>query len=238
MASARIPRSRRCCTCVLHQGNEWSTTDTYTLHGKGWNLEGDRLSTSCCSIRPRVSSPLAILSIMSFCMPRKSRIPCQYLCNISTDIDLSLSFKLIIDYNPSFGRISSICSCTCVLLEDIILDGVSDVKTALALDVSWADALCPKAIPFITLLDFESTSSNLMCSCFSAHHLACSVVVYTDGCKNIGFGLQGPKGEKRFRSACRCLVMSLKSIDCVDVQYSFGLFWRDVLFSHTSGICL
>ena len=28
-----------------------------------------------------------------------------------------------------------------------------------------AAALCPKAIPLTTLLDFESTSSNLMCSC-------------------------------------------------------------------------
>ena len=28
-----------------------------------------------------------------------------------------------------------------------------------------AAALCPKAIPLTTVLDFESTSSNLMCSC-------------------------------------------------------------------------
>lgn len=28
-----------------------------------------------------------------------------------------------------------------------------------------ADPLCPKAMPFITLFDFESTSSSFMCSC-------------------------------------------------------------------------
>ena len=28
-----------------------------------------------------------------------------------------------------------------------------------------ADLLCPNAIPFITWLDFESTSSSFICSC-------------------------------------------------------------------------
>ncbi len=28
-----------------------------------------------------------------------------------------------------------------------------------------ADALCPKAIPLTTSLEFESTNSSLMCSC-------------------------------------------------------------------------
>ena len=74
-----------------------------------------------------------------------------------------------------------------------------------------AEALCPKAIPFITLLDLESTSSNLICSCSRPTTLLVPKS-QTSNVQKRGFGFPGPNGAKRFKSVCSFFVISLKSI--------------------------
>jgi ATP-dependent DNA helicase RecQ len=74
-------------------------------------------------------------------------------------------FKMIFCYSSSSaGLMSSICSCTMLRLK--ILSSMVYAMSKLRFDLMYrAEALCPKAMPFTTLLDFESTSSSLMCSC-------------------------------------------------------------------------
>ena len=52
------------------------------------------------------------------------------------------------------------------------------------------------------------------------------------------FWLHGPKGEKRFKSACRCLVMSLKSISASMLSIGSVCCKAKSALLHNAGTCL
>lgn len=63
---------------ILHQRNEWSYHNADALWARAGTWKVMDLPPPV-GIRPRVSSPRAILSMMSRCMPRKSGYPNMYV---------------------------------------------------------------------------------------------------------------------------------------------------------------
>ena len=152
---------------VFHQGDERGDDDTYTFLDQGRHLECDGFAATCRHKTEGIPSAGNAFNDIAL-NASEIRIPPILLQN---KLKLICHFFLVIWPDSLYLKLDLI------LLENIVLNGVCNVETAAAFDVSGSRALPEgNSVHYGTRFRIYQFQFDMLL--LSAHHLAGAVIIY------------------------------------------------------------